>query len=72
MKLGTAYLRTSRLDKAQIQLEEAARLDPENAAIHFQLGKLYKQMHSMERARKEFARAEEIQSRATATPKTKQ
>jgi Flp pilus assembly protein TadD len=55
-------------------LEDAARLDPENAAIHFQLGKLYKQMHSMDRARKEFARAEEIQSRAasTETPKPKQ
>jgi Tfp pilus assembly protein PilF len=55
-------------------LEEAVRLDPENAAIHFQLGKLYKQMRLMELARKEFARAEEIQSRAasTETPKPKQ
>jgi Flp pilus assembly protein TadD len=44
-------------------LEEAARLEPENAAAHFQLGRLYKQLKLTERAKKEFDRAGEIQSR---------
>jgi Tfp pilus assembly protein PilF len=51
------------LKEAQPELEEAARLEPENAAAHFQLGRLYKQLKLTDRAKKEFERAGEIQSR---------
>ncbi len=63
LKLGTAYLRAKRLLEAQRELEEATRSDPENAAAHFQLARTYKQLKMNDRAKAEFARAEEIQSR---------
>jgi Tfp pilus assembly protein PilF len=63
LKLGTAYLRGKRLLEAQRELEEATRSDPENAAAHFQLARTYKQLKMNDRAKAEFARAEEIQSR---------
>ena len=37
---------------------------PENAAIHYQLARFYKQMHWMDKAKIEFQRTEELQSRA--------
>jgi tetratricopeptide (TPR) repeat protein len=64
LKLGTAYLRVKRTQDAQRELEEAVRLAPENAAAHFQLGRLFKQTNALDRAREEFKRVEEIQSRA--------
>jgi Tfp pilus assembly protein PilF len=45
-------------------LETAERLEPENAAIHYQLARIYKQEHQMDKATIEFQRTEELQSRA--------
>lgn len=67
LKWGTALLRLGKLKGAQSELEEATRLDPENAAAHYQLGRLYKQTKAMERAKAEFDRAGEIQSREAST-----
>jgi tetratricopeptide (TPR) repeat protein len=70
LKLGTAYLRAKRAREAQRELEEAVGLAPENAAAHFQLGRLFKQTNALDRAREEFKRVEEIQSRAAgSTPR---
>jgi Tfp pilus assembly protein PilF len=63
LKLGTAYLRGNRLPEARRELEEATRMDPENAAAHFQLARAYKQLKMSGRAKAEFAKVEEIQSR---------
>jgi Tfp pilus assembly protein PilF len=64
LKLGSAYLSANRLLEAQRELEKAERLEPENAAIHYQLARFYKQMHWMDKAKIEFQRTEELQSRA--------
>jgi Tfp pilus assembly protein PilF len=64
LRLGTAYLRVGRLKEAQAQLDEAVRLDPEDAAAHYQLGRYYKQVHQLEAAKAEFDKVANIQSRA--------
>lgn len=64
LKLGVAYLRANRLSEAQRELESATRIDPENAAAHFQLARTYKQLRQNDRAKVEFAKAEELQSRS--------
>jgi Tfp pilus assembly protein PilF len=64
LKLGVAYLRALRLPEAQRELESSTRIDPENAAAHFQLARTYKQLKQNDRAKAEFAKAEELQSRA--------
>jgi Tfp pilus assembly protein PilF len=64
LKLGVAYLRANRLSDAQRELESSTRIDPENAAAHFQLARTYKQLGQNDRAKAEFAKAEELQSQA--------
>jgi Tfp pilus assembly protein PilF len=64
LKLGVAYLRATRLLDAQRELESSTRIDPENAAAHFQLARTYKQLKQNDLAKLEFAKAEELQSRA--------
>jgi Tfp pilus assembly protein PilF len=64
LKLGVAYLRANRLPEAQRELESSTRIDPENAAAHFQLARTYKQLKQHDRAKAEFAKAEELQGRA--------
>jgi tetratricopeptide (TPR) repeat protein len=66
LKLGIAYLRANRLPEAQRELETSTRIDPENAAAHFQLARTYKQLKQSDRAKAEFAKAEELQSHAAA------
>jgi Tfp pilus assembly protein PilF len=39
------------------------RLDPEDAAAHYQLGRYYKQVHQMEAAKAEFDKVANIQRR---------
>jgi Tfp pilus assembly protein PilF len=64
LKLGVAYLRATRLPEARRELESSTRLDPDNAAAHFQLARTYKQLKQNDLAKLEFAKAEELQSRA--------
>jgi tetratricopeptide (TPR) repeat protein len=70
LRLGTAYMRTGDLDKAQRELEEATQLDPESAVAHYQLGRLYKQIHAMDRAKAEFERTAELETRSASSAKT--
>jgi len=65
--LGTAFLRSGKLDDARLHLEKAVILAPEDASAHYQLGKLYKQLKFMDRAKKEFDRTAELQSEAAAS-----
>ena len=67
LKLGTAYLRQGKLTDAQRDLEKAVQLAPDDPAAHYQLGKLYKEMKYPDRAKAEFDRTEELQSRAAST-----
>jgi Tfp pilus assembly protein PilF len=64
LKLGTAYLRLGKLKDAQRDLEKAVQLAPDNPVAHYQLGKLYKEMKALDRAKTEFDRTAELQSRA--------
>src|SRR6267142_2755515 len=68
MKLGTANLRLGKLTDAQRDLEKAVQLAPNDPVAHYQLGKLYKQMKALDRAKAEFDRTAELQSQA-ASPK---
>jgi tetratricopeptide (TPR) repeat protein len=68
MKLGTANLRLGNLTDAQRDLEKAVQLAPDDPTAHYQLGKLYKEMKAPDRAKAEFDRTAELQSRA-ASPK---
>jgi Flp pilus assembly protein TadD len=62
-------LRAGRLVEAQQDLEKATQLAPDDAAAHYQLGKLYKEMKIMDRAKAEFDRTAELQSRAASATK---
>ena len=66
-KLGTAYLRLGKLTDARRDLEKAVQLAPDDPAAHYQLGKLYKEMKIPDRAKAEFDRTAELQSRAAST-----
>jgi tetratricopeptide (TPR) repeat protein len=68
MKLGTANLRLGKLTDAQRDLEKAVQLAPNDPVSHYQLGKLYKETKALDRAKAEFDRTAELQSRA-ASPK---
>ena len=61
--LLVAYLRVHRLDGARRELERATHLEPENASAHYQLGRLYQEVHDLARAEAEFDRTMELQIR---------
>jgi tetratricopeptide (TPR) repeat protein len=67
LKLGTAYFRLGKLAEAQQDLEKAVQLAPDDPAAHYQLGKLYKELKAPERAKAEFDRTAELQSRAASS-----
>jgi tetratricopeptide (TPR) repeat protein len=67
LKLGTAYLRLGKLIDAQRDLEKAVEFAPDDAAAHYQLGKLYKAMKAADRAKAEFDRTADLQSRAASS-----
>jgi Tfp pilus assembly protein PilF len=60
-------LRLGKLADAQRYLEKAVQLAPDNPAAHYQLGKLYKEMKALDRAKAEFDRTAELQSRAASS-----
>ena len=49
---------------ARRELERATQLEPDNAVAHYQLGRLYKEIHDLDRAKVEFERTAELKSRA--------
>jgi Tfp pilus assembly protein PilF len=55
------------LPDAQRNLENAVQRAPDDPAAHYQLGKLYKEMKDMQRAKIEFDRTAELQSRAASS-----
>jgi Tfp pilus assembly protein PilF len=59
-----AYLRIGQLPVARRELEKATQLEPDNAAAHYQLGRLYTQIHALDLAKTEFDRTAELQSTA--------
>jgi Tfp pilus assembly protein PilF len=64
LRLGTAYLRAREFDGAQRQLEKAIQINPDDPTAHYQLGRLFNEIHAPERAKAEFQRTEELQRRA--------
>ena len=48
-------------------LEKAVQLAPDDPAAHYQLGKLCKEMKALDRAKAEFDRTAELQSRAASS-----
>lgn len=52
------------LEKARRELEKATQLEPDNAKAHYQLGRLYKDMHALDRAQAEFQKTEELKARS--------
>jgi len=59
-----AYLRIGQLPAARRELEKATQPEPDNAATHYQLGRLYSEIHAPDLAKAEFARTAELQSEA--------
>jgi len=54
------------LDAARRELIRATSLDPQNPVAHYQLGRVYKDRNELERAKAEFERTAELESRAAA------
>jgi Tfp pilus assembly protein PilF len=65
MSLGVYYRKLGQMDLARRELERATQLDPDNAVAHYQLGRLYKDIHALDRAKAEFQRTEELKRRAS-------
>jgi Tfp pilus assembly protein PilF len=71
LTLGVAYLRSGQMQDAQRELEKATELEPNNAVAHYQLGRLYKEIHDPEHAKAEFDRTAELHDKAVSqTPKS--
>jgi Tfp pilus assembly protein PilF len=62
--LGVAYRQLGQLENAQGELEKATQLEPDNAKAHYQLGRLYKDMHALDRAQAEFKKTEDLNTRS--------
>jgi Tfp pilus assembly protein PilF len=44
-------------------LETATKLEPDNPTAHYQLGRLYKDQHALDRAQSEFDKTAELKTR---------
>ena len=55
-QLGKAYTHLDQLDKARAELEEAVKLAPENAPVHFMLLQVYRKEGLMDKAKTESER----------------
>jgi Flp pilus assembly protein TadD len=53
------------LEDSEEQLIEATSLEPDNATAHYQLGRVYKDKHLLDKAQAEFDRTAELQNRAS-------
>jgi Tfp pilus assembly protein PilF len=58
------YRKAGDMERARRELLRATELDPNNPKTHYQLGRLYKDLHEPDRAKAEFDRTAELQSRA--------
>src|SRR6266852_1772663 len=67
LNLGSLLMEQSRVGDAVPLLQKAVQLAPENPAAHYQLGKLYKAMTALDRAKAEFDRTAELHSRAASS-----
>src|SRR5882762_5424925 len=67
LNLGSLLMEQSRTGEAIPLLQKAVELAPEDPAAHYQLGKLYKEMKAVDRAKAEFDRTAELQSRAASS-----
>jgi Flp pilus assembly protein TadD len=56
------------MEESEEQLTQATTLEPDNATAHYQLGRLYKDKHLLDKAQAEFGRTADLQNRA-AQPK---
>jgi Tfp pilus assembly protein PilF len=62
------YRKIGQMNSARRELERATQLDPGNAVAHYQLGRLYKDIHELDVAKVEFERTAEIKSGAAEAP----
>ncbi len=63
MTLGVAYRQNGNLERAQRELETATKLEPDNPTAHYQLGRVYKEEHVLDRAQAEFGKTAELKTR---------
>jgi len=56
LDMGIALTDAEQTDDALRELKEAARLDPENADVHWRLGRIYRSRGETEAANAEFAK----------------
>ena len=61
--LGAAYREEGDYAGARTELERAVELDPEDLRANYQLGLVYAKLGDTERAKKMFARADELRGR---------
>ena len=61
-KLGRALLAANDLPGSVSELEEATRLNPNDAKAHFELGRVLRQAGQMDRANQEFAASKKLYS----------
>lgn len=59
-ELGKTFFNLDKLSDAERELEESARIEPNDGPTHFLLGRLYKRMGDSEKATNEFALTEKL------------
>jgi Flp pilus assembly protein TadD len=64
------YRKAGQMEPAQRELVRATQLEPDNAVAHYQLGRLYKEIHDLDRAKVEFDRTRELQTRSAGSTST--